>query len=254
MKKIIAVLTAGAMLCGVSASADTLDFLKPIWMQMMDSGSDASEGKLPENVAVTCSDERLTIESCGVLLENDYAAEAHVYAVLRNDSRERLPVRSVQMTALGANGNKLHEENYASHLPDVVEPGETMLVSEWMYAFVKDIGKVASIEINVETGSRAGEKWNRLDDARAWLDGEYLCVEFTNTTDATLFGVVCGATVSDADGRILDMLLQSEYDTDDLGVASGSSVVWRKQLEDAATLKIGTDAVCEAWAYKIESL
>ena len=50
------------------------------------------------------------------------------------------------------------------------------------------------------------------------------------------------------------MLLQSEYDTDDLGVASGSSVVWRKQLEDAATLKIGTDAVCEAWAYKIESL
>ena len=254
MKKAIAILTAGVMLCGATASADTLDFLKPIWMQMMDSGSDASEGKLPENVAVTCSDERLTIESCGVLLENDYAAEAHVYAVLRNDSRERLPVRSVQMTALGANGNKLHEENYASHLPDVVEPGETMLVSEWMYAFVKDIGKVASIEINVETGSRAGEKWNRLDDVRAWLDGEYLCVEFTNTTDAMLFGVVCGATVSDADGRILDMLLQSEYDTEDLGVASGSSVVWRKQLEDAATLKIGTDAVCEAWAYKIESL
>ena len=87
-------------------------------------------------------------------------------------------------------------------------------------------------------------------------DREYTCRpdEFTNTTEKTLFGVICAATVSDANGKILDMMMQSPYDTDDLGIAQGSSIVWRKRLEDAATLKIGTDAVCKAWAYRMEDL
>ena len=174
--------------------------------------------------------------------------------MLKNTGSERLPIRSVQMTVLGANGNTLHQENYVSYMPSVVEPGETMLVSEWMYDFVKEIGKVDSIQISVETASRVNEKWKQLGDVRAWLDGDYLCVEFTNTTEKTLFGVICAATVSDANGKILDMMMQSPYDTDDLGIAQGSSIVWRKQLEDAATLKIGTDAVCKAWAYWMEDL
>ena len=232
MKKMIAILAVAMLLWGASASADTLDFLKPFWMQMMDGVSNTASGKIPENVAVTCADERLTVEACGVLLENDYSAEAHVYAVLKNTGSERLPIRSVQMTVLG----------------------ETMLVSEWMYDFVKEIGKVHSIQISVETASRVNEKWKQLGDVRAWLDGDYLCVEFTNTTEKTLFGVICAATVSDANGQILDMMMQSPYDTDDLGIAQGSSIVWRKQLEDAATLKIGTDAVCKAWAYWMEDL
>ena len=254
MKRAMAVLAAAMLLWSASASADTLDFLKPFWMQMMDGGSNTTSGKVPESVTVTCADERLTVEACGVLLENDYSAEAHVYAVLKNTSSERLPIRSVQMTVLGANGNTLHEENYVSYMPSVVETGETMLVSEWMYNFVKEIGKVNSIQISVETASRAYEKWKQLGDVRAWLDGDYLCVEFTNTTEKTLFGVICAATVSDANGQILDMMMQSSYETDDLGVAPKSSVVWRKRLEDAATLKIGTDAVCKAWAYWMEDL
>lgn len=254
MKKMITILAVAMLLWGTSASADTLDFLKPFWMQMMDGVSNTASGKIPENVAVTCADERLTVEACGVLLENDYSAEAHVYAVLKNTGSERLPIRSVQMTVLGANGNTLHQENYVSYMPSVVEPGETMLVSEWMYDFVKEIGKVHSIQISVETASRVNEKWKQLGDVRAWLDGDYLCVEFTNTTEKTLFGVICAATVSDANGQILDMMMQSPYDTDDLGIAQGSSIVWRKRLEDAATLKIGTDAVCKAWAYRMEDL
>ena len=239
MKKMIAILAVTMLLWGASASADTLDFLKPFWMQMMDGVSNTASGKIPENVAVTCADERLTVEACGVL---------------KNTGSERLPIRSVQMTVLGANGNTLHQENYVSYMPSVVEPGETMLVSEWMYDFVKEIGKVDSIQISVETASRAYEKWKQLGDVRAWLDGDYLCVEFTNTTEKTLFGVICAATVSDANGQILDMMMQSPYDTDDLGIAQGSSIVWRKRLEDAATLKIGADAVCKAWAYWMEDL
>ena len=48
------------------------------------------------------------------------------------------------------------------------------------------------------------------------------------------------------------MLLQGEYDTEDMGLLPGSTVVWRKKLEDGATLKIGADAVCEAWAYQVK--
>ena len=89
MKKMIAILAAVMLFWGASASADTLDFLKPFWMQMMDGVSNTASGKIPENVTVTCTDERLTVEACGVLLENDYSAEAHVYAVLKNTVESR---------------------------------------------------------------------------------------------------------------------------------------------------------------------
>lgn len=114
----------------------------------------------------------------------------------------------------------------------MVEPNGTLLVSEWMYDFTKDIGKVASIDITVETDTRAYERWNRLDGVRAWQEGQYLYVELTNTTEETLFGAVCGATLETADGQILDMMLQSSYETMDVGIAPKSTVVWRKQLED----------------------
>lgn len=153
MKKRICALLAALLLTGAAASADGLDFLKPIWMQMMDGG-DSAEASIPQDVRVTCADERLTVEQYGVILENEHAAEAHIYAVLRNVSGKRLPIQTVQMKAVGANGKALHEERYVSHLPDVIEPGETMIVSEWMYDFTKDIGKVSGIEITVETSTR----------------------------------------------------------------------------------------------------
>ena len=49
------------------------------------------------------------------------------------------------------------------------------------------------------------------------------------------------------------MMLQSDYETMDVGIAPKSTVVWRKQLEDGATLKLGADTVCEAWAYRVET-
>ena len=251
-KRVCALLMTGALLGGAAASADGLDFLKPIWMQVMDEGG-STEQSLPENVRVTCADERLTVEKYGVILENDYAAEAHVYAIVRNTSGQRLPIQSIQMTVKNGSGRALHEECYVSHLPGVVEPNGTLLVSEWMYDFTKDIGKVASIDITVETDTRAYERWNRLDGVRAWQEGQYLYVELTNTTEETLFGAVCGATLETADGQILDMMLQSSYETMDVGIAPKSTVVWRKRLEDGATLKLGADTVCEAWAYRVET-
>ena len=85
MKKRICALLAALLLTGAAASADGLDFLKPIWMQMMDGG-DSAEASIPQDVRVTCADERLTVEQYGVILENEHAAEAHIYAVLRNVS------------------------------------------------------------------------------------------------------------------------------------------------------------------------
>ena len=146
------------------------------------------------------------------------------------------------------------EEVPEEELVDTSAMAETFAIDDPVRMYLKEIGKVDSIQISVETASRVNEKWKQLGDVRAWLDGDYLCVEFTNTTEKTLFGVICAATVSDANGKILDMMMQSPYDTDDLGIAQGSSIVWRKRLEDAATLKIGTDAVCKAWAYRMEDL
>ena len=252
-KRVCALLMTGALLGGAAASADGLDFLKPIWMQVMDEGG-STEQSLPESVRVTCADERLTVEKYGVILENDYAAEAHVYAIVRNTSGQRLPVQSVTLSAKNAAGKTMHEENYVSHMPNVIEPGETMLLSEWMYDFTREIGKLASIEVTVETDSRAYTRWNRLDGVRAWQEGRYLYVELTNTTEETLYGAVCGAALEDADGQILDVLMQSTYETENMGILPGSKVVWRKRIEDSVTLKIGADMTCEVWAYQIEEI
>ncbi len=102
-RRFCAILAAAMMACCASASADAVDLLKPIWMQMMsDSGSSGSE-KVGE-AAVTCGDERLTVEHYGVLMQNEYAAEAYVYAVLRNTSGQRLPIQSIQMTVKNGSG------------------------------------------------------------------------------------------------------------------------------------------------------
>ena len=169
--------------------------------------------------------------------------------------------------------------------PDMLAPRENLLcdrktlsiwavVEDWsvdeeaghneiLYADKKDAARVFHSQLSVEANEGCIERWKGRSHFQSdqgdlfyecWLDGDYLCVEFTNTTEKTLFGVICAATVSDANGQILDMMMQSPYDTDDLGIAQGSSIVWRKRLEDAATLKIGTDAVCKAWAYRMEDL
>ena len=50
-------------------------------------------------------------------------------------------------------------------------------------------------------------------------------------------------------------MMQSAYATEDMGLLPGSSVIWRKRLEDSATLEIGTgEMTCEAWAYRIEEI
>lgn len=106
-RRFCAILAAAMMACCASASADAVDLLKPIWMQMMsDSGSSGSE-KVGE-ATVTCGDERLTVEHYGVLMQNEYAAEAYVYAVLRNTSGQRLPIQSIQMTVKNGSGRALH--------------------------------------------------------------------------------------------------------------------------------------------------
>lgn len=164
---------------------------------MMDGG-DSAEASIPQDVRVTCADERLTVEKYGVILENEHAARGAHLRRFAQRQREAAAIQTVQMKAVGANGKALHEERYVSHLPDVIEPGETMIVSEWMYDFTKDIGRVSGIEITVETSTRAYTRWTRLDGVRAWREGQYLCVELTNTTEETLYGAVCGAILEDA--------------------------------------------------------
>ena len=82
MKKRICALLAAMLLTGAAASADGLDFLKPIWMQMMDGG-DSAETSIPQDVRVTCADERLTVEKYGVILENEHATRSAMSAICR---------------------------------------------------------------------------------------------------------------------------------------------------------------------------
>ena len=80
-------------------------------------------------------------------------------------------------------------------------------------------------------------------------------MELTNTTEETLYGAVCGAILEDADGRILDAMMQSAYATEDMGALPGSSVIWRKKVggqRDAGNRH--GELTCEVWAYRIEEI
>ena len=236
------------------AAADTLDILKPMWLNALEgmkeerqNSAAQGENAVSEPV-VTTKDAQLEVVRYAVYMNDKYSTEAYVYAELKNVGETIIRPDGVQLDICDPSGKQIAQEKYASYGPQVVAPGESLYVKEWLYDFVSDLSRVASIDVSVERSEYSRRKATRIDTAKAYIEGDYLYAELTNASDEAVFGMAAMAVALDKDGRILDVLSEETYSS--LGAAPGSTIVMRKYLDEHAL--DAPDVSFEAWGYVYE--
>lgn len=250
MKKVFGFVLLSMMLLCNAALADTMDLLKPMWLNALEDMQEAKQAQQAEPLVlaepvVTCAEADLELVRANVYLENEYSTEAYVYAELKNTGESILRLSSATVTALDTNGKPLKKREYASAKPDVVMPGGSIYVSEWLYDFVSDISRVGSFEIAVERSEYGRKQIEMIEGSRAYIEGDYLYAEVHNASDEPLFKAGVTAVVTDANGRILDIMQEESYSN--LGIAPGSTVIFRKRISQYAADAV--NAACEAYGF-----
>lgn len=253
MKKRIAfvMLAAMLMLACAPASADKMDILKPMWLNALESMQEQKTEKVPlerGEPKVVSGDAQLEVMRYAVYTDDEYSPEAYVYVELKNTGESTIRVNGATLNILDASDRRIGREEYAIAKPDVVLPGESIYVTEWLYDFVSDLDRVDAIEVEIERSEYSRRKIEKLPKARAYVEGDYFYAEVTNTTDEPLFGVAVLALACDESGRILDMLQDETYAS--VGIAPGSTMIFRESLELHAI--DFPNAVCEAQGYIYE--
>lgn len=233
-----------------TAAADRYDILKPMWLNALENMQEQKAEAVPlerREPKVVSGDAQLEVMRYAVHMDDEYSPEAYVYAQLRNTGDSVIRLNGATLSVLDASGRQIAREEYASVKPDVVMPGGTVYVSEWLYDFVSDLDKVDAFSVEIECPEYSRKKIEKLSGAKAYIDGDYLCAEVTNTTDKPLYDVCVTAVALDSQGRIIDMLCEETYSN--IGIAPGSTVILRKYLEQHAADFVNADCEAEAWRY-----
>lgn len=238
-----------ASVCAV-ASADKYDILKPMWLNALENMQEQKADEMPlerREPKVVSGDAQLEVMRYAVHMDDEYSPEAYVYAQLCNTGDSVIRLNGAALSVLDASGRQIAREEYASVKPDVVMPGGTVYVSEWLYDFVSDLDKVDAFSVEIERSEYSRKKIEQLSGARAYVDGDYLCAEVTNTTDKPLYDVCVTAVTLNPQGKIIDMLCEETYAN--IGIAPGSTVIFRKYLEQHAVDFVNAVCEAEAWRY-----
>ena len=106
------------------ASADDLDFLKPIWLNALENMQEqkyaGGERIVYEEPKVVSEAPELEVVRSGVYMNNEYESEAYVYAQVKNITEETIRISSIALTVYDANGKTLDKQEYASCVPTVI--------------------------------------------------------------------------------------------------------------------------------------
>lgn len=223
------------------AAADDLDFLKPMWLNALE---DMQEQKRTEKnlvlaePKVVSESEQIEVVRSSVYMQEEYETEAYVYVEVKNTSQETIRPSETTLIVRDANGKELAKREYASCVPQVILPGESACIEEWFYDFVSDLSRVSSISVRIENSDYSRKKIAAQLQAEAYVEGDYLMAQVTNTTDAVVYDIDVSAVVSGGDGKILDMCNEGTFG---VGVAPGSTIVLRSYLKDHTLDIVGTD-------------
>ena len=164
-----------------------------------------------------------------VITADDYSSfiDCYVYAVIRNDGGSPVAVEG-GIVATDAQGNTLEEQNYIFACPDVLAPGETAMVAEYVLISKTDSvtlpGHVAGVALSVNADPYAfstdaparvpveAEITRSLDDYGSMVD--VVRFTLTNNTGAPLRNPSVAAALYDAEGRlVLTVDADTGYDT-----------------------------------------
>lgn len=253
MKKRLTTLMLAVLLASICtvALADKYDILKPMWLNALESMQKQQTDAVPlerREPEVVSGDSQLEVVRYAVYMDDEYSTEAYVYAQLRNTGESIIRLNGATLNVLDASGRQIAREEYASVKPDVVMPGGSLYVTEWLYDFVSDLDRVNALSVEIERSEYSRNRIEQLSGVKAYVQGDYLYAELTNTTDEPLYDVAVTAVALDPQGRILDMLREETYSN--IGIAPGSTAIFRKYLEQHAADY--PDAACEAEAWRYQ--
>jgi len=156
-----------------------------------------------------------------------------LFVEIENTSKEKMVIDGNWLIACKANRDEIASADCAFEMTDnVLDPGErTVLfagVEPWqmptdyhdvtdfdtvegLAAFAGKIRRADILRVRLETrGNASTQNWTKADvNGRAWIEDEKICFEMTNETDREMAFRTIGVIVSDAQGRLMDVLAGS---------------------------------------------
>ena len=196
-----------------------------------------------------------------------------LFVEIENTSKEKIVVDDTWLIACKANRDEIATADYVLDATDnVLDPGErTVLyagVEEWMmptdYHDVSEFkaveglsefaGKIRRADIlRLRLNTRGGEStanWAKEDvNARVWIENGKTCFEMVNDTQQPMAFRTIGVLVSDACGRLMDVLRFSY--ARGAQAQPGETIAFEKALQPYITDEMAADAQFETFAFSM---
>lgn len=201
-----------------------------------------------------------------------------MFVEIENTSTERIVIDEDWLIACKANRDEIATADYVIKCTtNRFGPGERIVLyaGAYPYALAKHANADAKLDnwdveglsdfanrirqakfLRVRLDTReAGENRNwpaMAIEAKVWVEGRTLCFEWTNDTDETLEFRTIGAVMSDAQGRIIDVI-QSTYSRE-AAAAPGATLRFEKELAPYVTQEMLGGAVFAPYAYRFPAM
>lgn len=194
-----------------------------------------------------------------------------LFVELENTSNEKLVIDEDWLIACKQNRDEIAWADFAlDYTCNVVYPGERIVihagVKDWqapldyhdvtefktvhgLSSFAKSIRKADILRLRLDTRSTQStlQRFCTAVDARAWIENGILCFEAVNNTDAPVAYYQIGVIVSDAQGRLIDVLSTSY--ARGTGILPGETLTAQKALQPYITADMAEHASFEYFAY-----
>ncbi|MGN0972660.1 MAG: hypothetical protein ACI4OY_11945 [Aristaeellaceae bacterium] len=254
MKKLFALLVSLCLVFSCAcASASSFDDLRDM---LRNSATEETETPAePADAAVPQSDTQFTLfaqDGLSILDVNcivkadDYSSfiDCYVYAVIRNDGDSAVAVDG-EIVLTDGDGNILEEQSYLFARPDVLAPGDTAMIEEYVLLSKTDAvslpEQVAGVVLTVYADPYAystdapahvqvaAELTRSLDIYGDMVD----VVRFTLTNDsgAPLRNPAVVAAVYDTDGRLV-LTVEADTGVDTVILPEGGTLIIESELYD----------------------
>lgn len=268
MKKIFACMLLTAMLCTMAFSALASQMLNIYLDKDALLAHDISAGDIrirPEGMV------RVTRHSLWPWDEE--GTSWSMFVEIENTSNEKIVVDEDWLIACRANRDEIATADFALEMTDnVLDPGEHAVlhagVEPWqmptnyhdvtdfetvegLSAFAGKIRRAEILRIRLETrGNASTQNWEKADvDGKVWIEDGRIHFEMTNETNQEMAFRTLSVVVSDAQGRIMDVLSTSY--SRGAAVIPGVKMTAEKELLPYVTQEMADGARFEVFAYRM---
>lgn len=198
-----------------------------------------------------------------------------MFVEIENISAERIVIDEDWLVACRANRDEIATANYVlDYTTNRFGPGERIVLyagaypypaAKHMNADVKEdvwdveglsdfanrIRQAKILRLRLDTrGAGTNQNWPAVAiEPKVWVEGRTLCFEWTNDTDETLEFRTIGAVMSDAQGRIADVIRSTS--SREAVAAPGETLRFEKELPPYVTQEMADGASFAPYAFRL---